>query len=190
VSSTYTAATGTATRQSWNAANPVSPSHVPSLLTHPSWPPNRAEFPLQWLGECLIHQSILYEGNPDRSNIRDRFVYKFEDPKPQEPVPEVVPEAVSEAVPAPAPAAPETTLSESLPVSQPEQPQEQGEVTMNETTESHTTEDPPPAQAESLPQGPTPQEVPVVNGVQHDANTTEPAPDATRDGDTEMGGTV
>src|ERR1700761_3441204 len=59
-----------------------------------TWP-NRAEFPLQWLGECLIHQSILYEGNPDRTNIRERFLYKFDDPKPPEPAP-------TEAVAAPA----------------------------------------------------------------------------------------
>lgn len=41
---------------------------------------NRAEFPLQWLGEHLIQQSILYEGNPDRTNIRERFQYKHDVP--------------------------------------------------------------------------------------------------------------
>jgi hypothetical protein len=46
----------------------------------------RAEFPLQWLGECLIHQSMLYEGNPDSTNIRERFRYTFDMPvEPTEP---------------------------------------------------------------------------------------------------------
>ena len=40
----------------------------------------RAEFPLQWLGECLINQSILYEGNPDATNIKERFLYNFDTP--------------------------------------------------------------------------------------------------------------
>jgi hypothetical protein len=40
----------------------------------------RAEFPLQWLGECLINQSILYEGNPDTTNIKERFRYQFDIP--------------------------------------------------------------------------------------------------------------
>ncbi|KIW83381.1 hypothetical protein Z517_02626 [Fonsecaea pedrosoi CBS 271.37] len=65
-----------------------------------------AEFPLQWLGECLIHQSILYEGNTDRTNIRERFLYKFEDPKPQEPADTsaAAPAPASAPVPEPAPA--------------------------------------------------------------------------------------
>lgn len=48
----------------------------------------RAEFPLQWLGECLINQSILYEGNPDSTNIKERFRYNFDAPPPvrEEPV--------------------------------------------------------------------------------------------------------
>lgn len=41
-----------------------------------------AEYPLHWLGEFLIHQSLLYEGNPDQTKIRERFLYSFEDPKP------------------------------------------------------------------------------------------------------------
>ena len=42
----------------------------------------RAEFPLQWLGECLINQSILYEGNTDPTNIKERFRYNFDAPPP------------------------------------------------------------------------------------------------------------
>ena len=38
----------------------------------------RAQYPLQWLGEQLILQSITYEGNPDSTNIRERFLYKHE----------------------------------------------------------------------------------------------------------------
>lgn len=38
----------------------------------------RAQYPLQWLGEHLIQQSILFEGNPDSTNIRERFVYRHE----------------------------------------------------------------------------------------------------------------
>lgn len=33
-------------------------------------------YPLQWLGEQLILQSVQYEGNPDVSNIRERFLYE------------------------------------------------------------------------------------------------------------------
>lgn len=42
---------------------------------------NRAEYPLHWLGEHLIQQSIMFEGNPDTTNIRERFLYKHE-PQP------------------------------------------------------------------------------------------------------------
>jgi len=38
----------------------------------------RAQFPLQWLGEHLIQQSIQFEGNPDSTKIRERFVYEHE----------------------------------------------------------------------------------------------------------------
>lgn len=41
---------------------------------------DRVEFPLQYLGEALIHQSILYEGNPDSTKIRERFRYNFDAP--------------------------------------------------------------------------------------------------------------
>ncbi|KAK5069640.1 hypothetical protein LTS08_007680 [Lithohypha guttulata] len=33
-------------------------------------------YPLQWLGEQLILQSVQYEGNPDVSHIRGRFLYE------------------------------------------------------------------------------------------------------------------
>ena len=36
------------------------------------------QYPLQWLGEQLILQSIVYEGNPDSTKIRERFVYDHE----------------------------------------------------------------------------------------------------------------
>jgi len=42
---------------------------------------NRAEYPLQWLGEHLINQSFLYENNPDATGIKERFFYNF-DPEP------------------------------------------------------------------------------------------------------------
>ena len=38
----------------------------------------RAEFPLQWLGEHLIEQSILFEGNPDSTRLRERFRYNHD----------------------------------------------------------------------------------------------------------------
>jgi len=44
-------------------------------------PSYSADFPLQWLGECLIHYSTIYEGNPDTTNIRERFKYTFQDPR-------------------------------------------------------------------------------------------------------------
>ncbi|KPI43543.1 uncharacterized protein AB675_7128 [Cyphellophora attinorum] len=49
---------------------------------------SEAEFPLQWLGEHLIHQSLLYENNPDATNIRERFRYNFDAPAAQQPVAE------------------------------------------------------------------------------------------------------
>lgn len=33
---------------------------------------------MQWLGEHLIQQSILFEGNPDTTNIQEKFRYKHE----------------------------------------------------------------------------------------------------------------
>lgn len=38
----------------------------------------RAQYPLQWLGERLIQQSILFEGNPDSTSIKERFLYNHE----------------------------------------------------------------------------------------------------------------
>merc|ERR1711939_347860 len=55
---------------------------------------SEAEFPLQWLGECLTHQSMLYEGNPDTTGIRERFRYNFEMPtEPPQEVPQEEPQA-------------------------------------------------------------------------------------------------
>lgn len=48
------------------------------------WGVRRAQYPLQWLGEHLIQQSILFEGNPDATGLRERFVYDHE-PKPLKP---------------------------------------------------------------------------------------------------------
>lgn len=56
---------------------------------------SEAEYPLQWLGEHLIQQSILFEGNPDTTNIRERFVYKHE-PRPNT-------DQAQNSVPAPTP---------------------------------------------------------------------------------------
>ncbi|KIW17096.1 hypothetical protein PV08_04287 [Exophiala spinifera] len=135
-----------------------------------------AEFPLQWLGECLIHQSILYEGNPDRTNIRERFQYKFEDPQP----PEQSAQAQAQQEP---PQAPPESVPEAA---QPEvPPQAQSEATM--------TEDVPIAGQEAstvseVPTEPTisTAEAPVVNGT---SGLDTATPGDPKDDDTEMGGT-
>ncbi|KIV84891.1 hypothetical protein PV11_00641 [Exophiala sideris] len=132
-----------------------------------------AEFPLQWLGECLIHQSILYEGNPDRTNIRERFLYTFEDPKPQD---EVVPAQ---------PSAP----SESAGLSQEASAQAHSDATMDET---HATAADPVVVTQEVgtePEVPIPTDPPVANGIKEEEGTKEPE-DVQRDDDTEMGGTV
>ncbi|KAI1618087.1 hypothetical protein EDD37DRAFT_255781 [Exophiala viscosa] len=131
-----------------------------------------AEFPLQWLGECLIHQSILYEGNPDRTNIRERFLYTFEDPKPQD-----------DSVPAP-PSAP----SESAEVPQEASAQAHSDAPMDETRA--TAADPIVVTQEvgTEPEVPIPADAPVANGIKEEADTKES--EVQRDGDTEMGGTV
>ncbi|KAK5467849.1 hypothetical protein LTS15_000822 [Exophiala xenobiotica] len=129
-----------------------------------------AEFPLQWLGECLIHQSILYEGNPDRTNIRDHFLYKFENPKPSE-----------QAAQQP-PSAPASAPSDVAP---PEEPAQQPpETIVNE--EPQTSAD--TSTAPLVPEQPmkSTADVPVTNGVSETAETT--AEEAPKDGDTEMGG--
>ncbi|KEF63757.1 uncharacterized protein A1O9_01735 [Exophiala aquamarina CBS 119918] len=135
-----------------------------------------AEFPLQWLGECLIHQSIQYEGNPDHTNIRERFVNKFEDPKPEEhpvngdsPTLAVAP-AAQEPVP---PAVPESSLE-----------QTETEVAMNEAAPADSQPVQPASQSAVVPdivQTPT-----VVNGVQEERPPAVTSP--ARDDDTEMGG--
>ncbi|KAK6379693.1 uncharacterized protein PV06_00411 [Exophiala oligosperma] len=137
-----------------------------------------AEFPLQWLGECLIHQSILYEGNPDRTNIRERFQYRFEDPKPQEQSvqQEQQQPPSSEAPPAPEPQAAQAEVP----------PHAQPEVAMNDDVPTGGEE------ASTVP-GSTAEptssaaEAPVVNGTSEQADTT--AQETPKDDDTEMGGT-
>src|SRR6201996_8898136 len=110
------------------------------LNPHYSWvvhqipkltPSSRAEFPLQWLGECLIHQSILYEGNPDRTNIRERFLYKFDDPKPQE---QSANEPAAPEPGAPEPAAPEPAAPPAVPALQEVHVEPPSEATMNDAT--------------------------------------------------------
>ncbi|RMZ84933.1 hypothetical protein DV738_g431, partial [Chaetothyriales sp. CBS 135597] len=41
------------------------------------------EYPLQWLGEYLINQSILFEGNTEAEKLKEHFRYTF--PLPQQP---------------------------------------------------------------------------------------------------------
>ncbi|KAH0832758.1 hypothetical protein AYO21_00338 [Fonsecaea monophora] len=171
-----------------------------------------AEFPLQWLGECLIHQSILYEGNTDRTNIRERFLYKFEDPKPQEPadtsaaapapasapVPEPAPAPTSasapESVPAPAPASPHRSPSaQPEPTSIPSQepPHIQPEITMNEAIDASTEQQqlPQPTAEDAAPQAAPVTEEPAVNGVKDEGEAREGEVARNVDVDTEMGGT-
>jgi hypothetical protein len=132
----------------------------------------------------LIHQSILYEGNPDKTNIRERFLYQFEDPKPQEQE-QAVPAAPSETIEAPQ----EGQASQESEAPQPSQPaevQQASESTMDATAEpliepSVTTQEPVPHAAPET-------ETPVVNGVKAAADAKEQ--DAPKDGDTEMGGTT
>ncbi|KIW65274.1 hypothetical protein PV04_07547 [Phialophora macrospora] len=164
-----------------------------------------AEFPLQWLGECLIHQSILYEGNPDRTNIRERFLYKFDDPKPVEQSnadsaasPPPVSSAAASPATAPPAAAPPTVAPpaaaspaplESAIVSPPQEDrlQEQPEVLMNDASDAPTQEAPPPQGNEiSLPQATVTPDAPSVNGIKEEE---EKAPHQATDGDTDMGGT-
>lgn len=134
---------------------------------------NRPEFPLQWLGECLIHQSILYEGNPDRTNIRERFAYTFEEPKPQDQQQEI-------------PAAP-SAQSDSAEVAQ-ETSAAAPDTTADEppTTAAEPAAAPAPREAE--PEEPIPADAPITNGVKEEADTKES--EVQRDGDTEMSGTI
>ncbi|EXJ78215.1 hypothetical protein A1O3_09376 [Capronia epimyces CBS 606.96] len=126
-----------------------------------------AEFPLQWLGECLIHQSTLYEGNPDRTNIRERFLYKFEAPIHQEELP----------------TAPAHSEPPEVQQHEPERP----EIAMHESAES--TLEPPIASEASAPQAPSPQDTTVTNGVKVEEKDEKDEKDLTKDADTEMGGT-
>lgn len=139
---------------------------------------NRAEFPLQWLGECLIHQSILYEGNPDATNIRERFAYKFEDPKPQE------------KHPSPAPAEGDPVQTESglgQPDSIDPSVEPPSDISRTEAAPAEpapsTSTIPSIAESDSIPNQA------VVNGISHEE--APPAADTSvpKDDDTEMGGT-
>ncbi|EXJ56780.1 hypothetical protein A1O7_07124 [Cladophialophora yegresii CBS 114405] len=134
-----------------------------------------AEFPLQWLGECLIHQSFLYEGNSDRTNIRERFLYKFDDPKPVE-------QAIADSA-APPPTAAQSATSGSpqgVPL------QEQPEVSLNEASDISTQQAPPAQTNEiSTPQATVTADVPPVNGIKEEGGATHQG----TDGDTDMGGT-
>ncbi|KIW87711.1 uncharacterized protein Z519_11685 [Cladophialophora bantiana CBS 173.52] len=157
-----------------------------------------AEFPLQWLGECLIHQSILYEGNPDRTNIRERFLYKFEDPKPQESA-DVAAASPAAAPPAEPPHRSPSAQPEQTPMPQPEQtpmPQQeptelQSEVTMSEASHAVAEQPQPPqvAEEETAPQPIPATEEPAINGVKEGEEEAARAGDTSRDADTEMGGT-
>ncbi|OCT48929.1 hypothetical protein CLCR_05169 [Cladophialophora carrionii] len=135
-----------------------------------------AEFPLQWLGECLIHQSFLYEGNPDRTNIREKFLYTFDDPKPVEQV-----SAESAAPPPPATQSATGGSPQGVP------PQEQSEVSMAEVVPEISTQQAPPAQTNeiSAPQATVTPDIPPVNGVKEEGGATNQG----SDGDTDMGGT-
>jgi hypothetical protein len=138
---------------------------------------DRAEFPLQWLGECLIHQSILYEGNPDRTNIRERFLYQFEDPTPPE-------ETTAERAPSEA----TETLQEVLPQTLPEiMTSEVIETNVEPSSAPPASPAPPSAPQESVPQA-VPTDAPVTNGIKVEAETKEQ--DVSGDEDTEMGGTT
>ncbi|KAK5045141.1 hypothetical protein LTR84_009474 [Exophiala bonariae] len=137
-----------------------------------------AEFPLQWLGECLIHHSILYEGNPDRTNIREKFVHKFEDPKPEE---QYIP-TENATSPAPAP----STLPEPSTADVPNSPNApaEKEITMDEAASTVQQSAQPSSESTLVPDSAQPP--PVVNGVKEDGATAVNSPG--KDGDTEMGG--
>jgi hypothetical protein len=129
---------------------------------------DRAEFPLQWLGEALIHQSIVYEGNPDRTNIRERFLYEHEDPKPQTSVLEGSSGGTAETQQPMA----EHAQTQDPPSEAPRQtPVDEG-VSMHEDAKI-------PAESTT--------EAPVTNGVKVEGHTAEADG---KDADTEMGGTA
>ena len=108
----------------------------------------RAEFPLQWLGECLIHQSILYEGNPDTTNIRKRFRYNFdlpaapveEEPQPAAPAPPNGVESTDQA-----PTDPAAQAAADVPVPAPDATMVNGEQQVATATKE---EEPLPTQSE------------------------------------------
>lgn len=101
---------------------------------------------MQWLGECLIHQSMLYEGNPDTTNIRERFRYQFDVPAaPTQEQPEPSPSAPTNGVDEPEQAPPTDPAAEaaaSVPVPPPDssmadgQPSSTTETKVEETAEA------------------------------------------------------
>jgi len=134
-----------------------------------------AEFPLQWLGECLIHQSMLYEGNPDRKNIRERFSYSFEEPKAQE---QASAEAAAVSIPhsEPDPAAAQSSAQEQQP-----------DASLNNPS-GHAAVQAPSASihGDAVSQSSAAAEAPTVNGVTEDGGAH--GADEAGDADTEMGG--
>ncbi|EXJ88435.1 hypothetical protein A1O1_05365 [Capronia coronata CBS 617.96] len=125
-----------------------------------------AEFPLQWLGECLIHQSILYEGNPDRTNIRERFLYKFEAPAPHQ-----------ETTQPTAPSEPQETQQDKP---ESERPQVVVDEPIQPALEPVATSEVP------VPETPSGQDMPATNGMKQEEKKEEQ--NTPRDDDTEMGG--
>ena len=100
---------------------------------------HRAEYPLQFLGECLINQSILYEGNPDTTNIKERFRYNFDAPAAvQEDATQAEMNGTEEvAVPEPQ----TVTTAPSEPPATDEQTMTNGERNAEATMESSTAEE-------------------------------------------------
>ncbi|RMZ92334.1 hypothetical protein DV736_g427, partial [Chaetothyriales sp. CBS 134916] len=127
------------------------------------------EYPLQWLGECLINQSILYEGNTEAEKLKERFRYTF-------PVPQ--PEQHSQPPPEPAITVEETN---GVPPSQPQPPVKEEIATIN----GQKTNSPPSESAEAAL--PRPSEPAVVHPTAIPAGEAAPLPPAEADGqDIEM----
>jgi hypothetical protein len=116
----------------------------------------------------LIHQSILYEGNPDRTNIRERFLYSHEDPKPQSSAAEIAGSRTAEPKQTPA----ELIQGQEGPSIAP------GHTPVDEGASMHDD-----AQIQTNPTTASP----VTNGLKEEGH---PAEGVGRDADTEMGGTA
>ena len=116
---------------------------------------------------------MLFEGNPDRTKIRERFLYKFDDPKPQE---SLRADAVARTTQA-------ASIDRGVPM------QRQSEVSMGEDDITASGQAPAvQSQETALPRATSISEPPAVNGVQEDG--TVGASHEARDGDTDMGGTL